>query len=180
VPAQFGARPVFEADLLVRVKDARINQAATPAQVLAAVDQIVPFIELPDLMVQKPGELNGQALAAINVGARLGVMGEAMAVPASAAAQDALLRQLADMRVQLRDQHGKTLAEGKGADVLGHPLAAVTWLAGALKAEGKALQPGQYVSLGSFSPLLPPKAGMEVSVHYQGVPGLGGASVRFD
>ena len=30
VPAQFGARPVFEADLLVRVSSAAINQAKAP------------------------------------------------------------------------------------------------------------------------------------------------------
>ncbi|ARU05379.1 hypothetical protein CCO03_12390 [Comamonas serinivorans] len=179
VPAQFGARPVFEADLLVRVKDARINQASTPEQVLASVDQIVPFIELPDLMVQKPTDLNGNALTAINVGARLGVTGAPLAVPAEPQAQATLVRQLADMRVHLRDQHGKSLAEGKGADVLGNPLQAVVWLAGALKAEGRSLQPGQYVSLGSFSPLLPPKAGLQVNVHYEGVPGLAAAQVSF-
>ena len=179
VPAQFGARPVFEADLLVRVKHANINQATTPEQVLASVDQIVPFIELPDLLVQKPAELNGNALTAINVGARLGVTGQALNVPVDAAAQTELARQLADMRVQLRDASGKAIAEGKGSDVLGNPLNAVVWLAAALKAEGKALKAGQYVSLGSFSPLLPPKAGMHISVHYDGVPGLGGASVVF-
>ena len=186
VPAQFGARPVFEADLLVRVSSAAINQASTPEQVLASVDQIVPFIELPDLLVQKPGELNGNALTAINVGARLGVTGQPLAVPKGAAAQATLARQLADMRVQLREAtgkvtaEGKTIAEGKGSDVLGNPLNAVVWLAGALKAEGRALQVGQYVSLGSFSPLLPPKAGTRISVHYEGVPGLAGASVAFE
>ena len=179
LPAQFGARPVFEADLLVRVKHASINEATTPEQVLANVDQIVPFIELPDLLVQKPAELNGAALSAINVGARLGVTGQALNVPADAAAQAVLAKQLADMRVQLRDASGKAIAEGKGSDVLGNPLNAVVWLAAALKAEGKALKAGQYVSLGSFSPLLPPKAGMHISVHYEGVPGLGGASVVF-
>ena len=179
LPAQFGARPVFEADLLVRVKHASINQATTPEQVLANVDQIVPFIELPDLLVQKPAELNGNALTAINVGARLGVTGQPLNVPADAAAQAVLARQLADMRVQLRDASGKAIAEGKGSDVLGNPLNAVVWLAGALKADGQALKAGQYVSLGSFSPLLPPKAGLQVSVHYDGVPGLGGATVTF-
>ena len=180
VPAQFGARPVFEADLLVRVKDARINQASTPEQVLASVDQIVPFIELPDLMVQKPAELNGNALAAINVGARLGVMGAPIAVPSDAAQQAITSQQLQTMRVVLRDQSGKTLAEGKGSDILGHPLNAVVWLANALKAEGKALQPGQYVSLGSFSPLLPPKAGLGVSLHYEGLSGAQPTQLRFE
>lgn len=52
VDAAFGARPLYEADMLVRVKSAAINHARTPMDVLEAVDQIIPFIELPDLMVQ--------------------------------------------------------------------------------------------------------------------------------
>ena len=63
--------------------------------------------------------------------------------------------------------------------MLGHPLNAVVWLAQALKAQGLALRPGQVVSLGSFSALLPPKAGLKVTVHYDGVPGLQPATVSF-
>ena len=81
VDAAFGARPLYEADMLVRVKSAAINQAKTPMDVLDAVDQIIPFIELPDLMVENPGSLNGAGVAAINVGARLGVMGEPISAP---------------------------------------------------------------------------------------------------
>ena len=57
VPAAFGARPLYEADLLVRVKDAAINHARTPEEVLQHIDQVIPFIELPDLVVQaRPGD----------------------------------------------------------------------------------------------------------------------------
>ena len=48
---------------------------ATPEQVLVAIDQVIPFIELADLMVEAPPKLNGAAVTAINVGARLGVPG---------------------------------------------------------------------------------------------------------
>jgi 2-keto-4-pentenoate hydratase len=81
VDAGFGARPLFEADMLVRVKSASINQAKTPMEVLEAIDQVIPFIELPDLMVQAPPKLNGAGVSAINVGARLGVAGAPLAVP---------------------------------------------------------------------------------------------------
>ena len=59
VEAAFGARPLYEADMLVRVKSAAINQARTPMEVLEAIDQVIPFIELPDLVVQAPPKLNG-------------------------------------------------------------------------------------------------------------------------
>jgi 2-keto-4-pentenoate hydratase len=119
VDAAFGARPLYEADMLVRVKSAAINHARTPMDVLEAVDQIIPFIELPDLMVQAPPKLNGAGVSAINVGARLGVAGSPLAVPAYRAERYALLQALADMSVSLTDGTGARLGGGKGSDILG-------------------------------------------------------------
>ncbi len=79
VPARFGARPVFEADLVVEVKDEGINDARTPAEVLPHLSRILPFIELPDLVLDPKEPLNGPVIAAINVGARLGVLGQGFA-----------------------------------------------------------------------------------------------------
>lgn len=171
VDAAFGARPLYEADLLVRVKSAAINQARTPEQVLDAIDQIIPFVELPDLMVQAPPRLNGAGVAAINVGARLGVAGAPLAVPAYRGERYAMLKALAGMEVVLTDASGARLGSGKGSDILDHPLNAVVWLAGALAQEGLALQPGELISLGSFSALLPPKPGLAVTATYHGLPG---------
>ena len=178
VPVAFGSRPLFEADMLVRVKSAAINQARTPAEVLANVDQVIPFIELPDLMVEAPPKLNGTALSAINVGARLGVVGQPMAVPRDAAARQRLLDGLQGMTVRVSDASG-VLSSGKGSDILGHPLNAVVWLTGALRQQGLQLQPGQVVSLGSFSPLSPPKAGQKVTVQHEGLPGAKPVTVNF-
>lgn len=174
VEAAFGARPLFEADMLVRVKSAAINQARTPMDVLLAIDQIIPFLELPDLVVQAPAQLNGPAVSAINVGARLGVAGAPLAIPASRGERYALLDALQGMTVVLTDGGGAAvveLARGKGGDILEHPLNAVVWLAGALAREGLAMKPGELISLGSFSPLLGPKPGMKVTATYQGLPG---------
>ncbi len=179
VDAAFGARPLYEADLLVRVKSEAINNAKTPAEVLASADQIIPFIELPDLTVETPAKINGAVLSALNVGARLGVRGTPLPVPADAAGQARLLEQLRDMNVRLVDAQGAPLGGGKGSDVLGHPLNAVVWLTQALKAQGLSLRPGQVVSLGSFSALLPPKAGLKVTAQYDGVTGLQPVTVSF-
>src|SRR3989344_1815 len=131
VDAAFGARPLYEADMLVRVKSAAINQAKTPMDVLDAVDQIIPFMELPD------------------------------------------------MNVSLTDGAGARLGGGKGSDILEHPLNAVVWLAGALAQEGLAMQPGDLISLGSLSPLLPPKARLSVTATYDGLPGAAPVRVTF-
>ena len=179
VEAGFGARPLFEADMLVRVKSAQINQAKTPMQVLEAIDQVIPFIELPDLLVQAPPKLNGAGVSAINVGARLGVAGAPLAVPAYRAERYAFLQALADMQVSLTDGAGTRLGGGKGSDILEHPLNAVVWLAQALAQEGVAMQPGDLISLGSFSPLLPPKAGLSVTATFEGLPGAEPVRVSF-
>ena len=166
VDASFGARPMFEADLLVRVSSAAVNQADNPLEVLAAIDQLIPFIELPDLLVADPSTLDGVAITAINVGARLGVAGTPLPVQTSAA----FAQQLRDMQVVLRGD-GVELDRGQGSDILGHPLNAVIWLARDLARQGKALQPGDLVSLGSFSSLRPPRPGLAVEVEYLGLPG---------
>jgi 2-keto-4-pentenoate hydratase len=166
VEAAFGARPVFEADLLVRVADARINQAKTPEQVLQYIDQVIPAIELPDLVVEAPPKLNGQAIAAINVGARYFVAGAPIAVQRTPEFANAL----ASMKIVVMG-NGDDLDKGFGSDVLGHPLNAVVWLAQDLARNGMALQRGGLVSVGSFSKLMPPKPGLKVEVQYQGLPG---------
>lgn len=176
----FGARPLFEADLLVRVSSAAINEARTPADVIASIDQVIPFIELPDLVVQVPAppQINGAVITAINVGARLGVKGAPIPVPATRGERYQLLDSLRDMVVVLRGD-GVELDRGKGSDVLEHPLNAVVWLAKDLARAGKALKPGDLVSLGSFSRLMPPKAGLKVEVEYLGLPGAPKVAMGF-
>jgi len=178
VEAAFGARPLFEADLLVRVRDASINQARSVEDVVGAIDQVLPFIELPDLVVQAPPQLNGAAIAAINVGARLGVVGAPIAVPATRAERFKLMDGLRDMVVIVKGD-GAELDRGKGSDVLGHPLEAVVWLVRDLARSGGALKKGDLVSLGSFSRLLPPKPGLRVQVVYEGLPGNPDVGVIF-
>jgi 2-keto-4-pentenoate hydratase len=176
VEAAFGARPLFEADLLVRVADEAINRATTPEDVLRAIDQVIPFIELPDLVVQTPAppKLNGAGITAINVGARLGVLGTPIAV----AANPAMLEALRDF-VAIVKGDGAEIDRGKGSDVLGQPLNAVVWLVKDMARSGAALKKGDLVSLGSFSRLLPPKAGLAVEVVYQGLPGNPAVTVSF-
>ena len=175
VPAKFGARPLFEADLVVEVASSAIHEATTPAQVLASLRSIRPFIELPDLIVQDPTKLGGAGIAAINVGARLGVLGGPIAATADPKLGDALR----DMTVRLVDGSGKELDSGKGSAILEHPLNAVIWLAADLKQAGITLKPGDLLSLGSFSRLLPPQPGTTVRAVYEGLPGTPSVSVRF-
>ncbi len=173
VPAKFGVIPIFEADLVVVVKDEGINRAKTPADVLKHLASIRPFIELPDMVTAKEQPLTGAVITSFNVGARLGVLGKPIAPDAAMA--DAL----AKMTVVLRDQDGKELGKAPGAAILGHPLNAVVWLAQDLAQSGGKLRAGDILSLGSFTAPMPPKAGTKITVTYEGLPGNPTVSVRF-
>ncbi len=174
VEAKFGARPLYEADLLVRVRDALVNKAKTPEEVVRHIDQVIPAIELPDLVVAAPSKLDGAAIAAINVGARFFVMGTPIPVVPTTPVGEALRTMVVIVSGPAGEQD-----RGKGSDVLEHPLNAVIWLAQELNRQGMALKKGDLVSVGSFSKLLPPQAGQKVTVQYQGLPGNPVVSVNF-
>jgi len=176
IPADWGALPRFEADLVVEVADSAINDAKTEAEVLAQLSAIYPFIELPDLVVADPKTLTGPAITAINVGARYGVLGEPIPITDQAQARQQLLDALASMQVVARDQNGAELLTAPGTAILGHPLRSVLWLLG----QGIQFAPGDLISLGSLGPLLAPEPGLTLLVTYQGLPGDPSVSVRFD
>ena len=165
VPADFGARPLFEADLIVRVSDAAINQATTPEAALAALDAVIPFIELPDLMYAPGANLDAARLTAVNVGARLGVMGEPILMDA---AED-WMTVLGEIEVEILDESGAAIAAGDSQALLGHPLAVVLWLRDDLKQAGQCLRPGDLLSLGSITAPTPVQAGQTLRVRYWGL-----------
>lgn len=175
VPARFGAVPIAEADLMVRVKDAGVNQAKTPEEVLAHLDAVIPFIELPDLMLKKGEPLNGATITAINVGARLGVLGRPIPVEAT----PEFARALAEMQVFV-SVDDKLVMKVPGKAILGHPLNAVIWLAEDLARRGQALKAGDLVSLGSLGKPLRPQAGQTLWVGYSFGRWGGEVKVRFE
>jgi 2-keto-4-pentenoate hydratase len=165
VPAAYGARPVWEADMLLVVKDEGLGSAKTPEQALQHIRGWRPFIELPDLVLAQGEKLDGQQLVAINVGARLGVAGAERPL----AATPDTVKALADVKITVTDGSGAKLAENTGAATLGNPLNAVVWLAEELGKSGIKFKAGDLISVGSFSPLSPPKPGQAVAVQYEGL-----------
>ena len=174
VAARFGVRPVVEPDLMVEVGSSAIHDARTPQEVLATLRAVIPFIELGDLLVADLAKVNGPAIAANNVGARLGVLGTPIPVRTDAAFAQALQ----SMTVRTTDADGTSLASAPGAAILGHPLDAVIWLAADLKRDGITLKPGDLLSLGAFGNLQP-QPGQTLRVTYEGLPGNPSVQVRF-
>ena len=162
VPANFGAVPTVEADLLVRVSSEAINDARDHMAVLRSIDQIIPFIEMPDLALS--GGFDGPNLLAINVGARMGVVGTPIPVVVS----EAFAARLGTMSVTLGSDL-REISRAPGTALLGHPLNVLPWLAQDLVSRGTRLRVGDIVSLGGFSPAAPVEAGRTYTVRYEGL-----------
>jgi 2-keto-4-pentenoate hydratase len=163
----FAARPMMEGDLLVRVGSVAINDATTPSEALAALDQVIPFIELPDLVYATNVAVNAAMLVAANCGARYGVLGPRIPLSPS----DAWTTRLGSITVAMEDENGVTLATGSSDAILGHPLHAVLWIKDALKAQGMALAEGDLLSLGTLTPMLEAPDAGTVTARYSGLPG---------
>jgi len=174
VPAAFGALPRYEADFIVVVKDAGLADAANRAEALAHIEALVPFIELPDLMIA--GTPTGAELVATNAAFRGGVLG----TPIPVREAQSLARALADMDVVITENaSGQELGREKGRVLMGHPLNAAIWLARALQRSGIELKPGDLLSLGGFEGSAPARSGTSISVRYLGLPGDPAVTVHF-
>jgi 2-keto-4-pentenoate hydratase len=162
IEANFGILSLYEGDFILRVGSGEINKAKTEKEILKYIDAAIPFIELPDLTYAKDVKLNGPALAAVNVGARYGVVGSPIPVKASKEWMD----RLKNFKLQILDDKGSVLAEGLGTSLLGDPLKVVIWIRDSLKAEGKKLKKGDLLSLGSVTKLTPPTPNTTVRARY--------------
>jgi len=116
-------------------------------EVLAAVDTLHPAIELPDSRFHDFSKVGAAQLIADNACAHYFVLGPA-------APEGWRFEDLAEHSVT-GSVAGKLRREGKGANVLGDPRAALTWLANELSRLGIALAAGQVVTTGTCLAPLP-------------------------
>ena len=149
--------PFAEADLLVRVKDASINEAKTDRELLAAIDAVIPFIEIPDRLYSTDKPLTADMLTAINTGARYGVMGEAIAI------ED--IRDLSRCEVGIVYDDRSHLTTGRCSDLMGSPVNVIRWLRDKLLLMGYPLKQGSLLSLGSLTTPIPIKKGRLTAVY---------------
>lgn len=172
VPEKFGARPVFEADLVLVVGSDAINSATTMEDAIAHISAIRPFIELPDISYAQGEPITDVTLTANGVAAKMGVLGEAIPVEDATA----MLSALSSMMVTVKASDGEVLAEAPGSAVLGNPVNAALWL----MSKGIEFKEGDLISVGSIGPLIPPaKAKGMATVSYVGLPGDPSVSVTF-
>src|SRR3712207_1660783 len=137
-------------------------------EVLDAVAALHPAIEVPDSRYDDFASVGAPQLIADNACARLFVLG-----PATRA-------DWRDMDLARHEVVGSVAGgierEGRGANVLGDPRVALTWLANELSRLGVPLRAGQVVTTGTCMAPLPVAEGDEVSADFGA---LGRASLRF-
>ena len=165
ISSNFGARSMLEGDLIVRVKSEDINKVKRPEETLKYLDAVIPFLELPDLVYAENIKPTAAQLLAINVGARLGIIGEPILINNSQEWFD----KLSKIQVIIRAQDEQELAKGESSNLLGHPLNVVLWLKDDLNKQGIFLQEGDLLSLGSLTPLIPVKKDTTVKIEYLGL-----------
>ena len=136
----------------------RIEPSTPPAAVMAAIDAVIPAIEVMDSRYNQSFRLPDSI--ADNAGAARVVLG----------AQGRRPDELPDLHVLgclFKYRGGFETAAG-GA-VMGHPVAAVAWLANALAAHGQRLEAGSIVLSGGLTASTQLRAGAVVSAEFDGL-----------
>lgn len=161
--------PALECEVAYRMgRD--LDPAAAPfdeATVLAAVDAVMPAIEVIDFRVQKAPAKGGMVVIADAGGAGFWVRGAALT--------DWSGLDFTSIAVELK-VNGETAQTGSSAAVLGNPLKSLTWLANDLAKNGIGLRAGEVVTTGTCTPVQPVKQGDEVAASFAG---LGEVTIRF-
>ena len=174
---RLGTRPMLEADIIVIIESTEINKAKTPAEMLPHIGAIVPFVEIPDLVFAKDVTLSAPLIASINAGARGGVLGNGILLTDYPEIDWG--SRLNNFTVEVFDEEGKSLAKGRGRDLMGGPLNALMWLRDSLKKDRKKLKRGDIVSLGSLTEMLPVVvAGKTIRTVYTGLHPKGPVEIR--
>ncbi|MDE2452695.1 MAG: hydratase [Burkholderiales bacterium] len=116
-------------------------QPYSRSEVLAAVQWLHPGIKVPDSRFREFERAGEAQLAADCACCNDMVLGAAVA-------PDERIQALPALVVQARVSDGRT-PQGAGRNVLGDPVAALCWLANELRASGRALEAGQFVTTGA-------------------------------
>lgn len=137
-------RGFLEADFALRVGDRSINQAQTDLEILAGLDAVIPFAEIPDPYYEEgTRSINGTIVA--NMGTRMSFTGE----PVKLEATREWLDKLNNMTFAVYDENDVEIQAGQMQGWY-EPITVVRWIRDQIAESGKELQPGQLLSLGNI------------------------------
>lgn len=139
-------QPRIEAELAFVIKSPLRGAEVTPAQVLAATDQIIPALEILDTRILRKDPATGKARTIVDTiadnAANAGIV-----TGGRAFAPGEVDPRWAGAIVM---RNGEVEETGLGAGVLNDPALSVAWLVRRLAAYGQGVDAGQVVLSGSF------------------------------
>ncbi|MDI9499128.1 MAG: fumarylacetoacetate hydrolase family protein [Bacillota bacterium] len=155
-------QPRVEGELaFVLKRDLRVAEGETPtiAEVMAATDYIVPTIEVVGSRI-RDWKLTIADTVADNASCGMYLTSERRLAPDEF--------DLTQIRLSLW-RNGNEINSGVGADVMGHPAAAVAWLATCLARYAIPLVAGDIILSGALSAAVPAVAGDSFVCRYEGI-----------
>ncbi|MFI0816149.1 2-keto-4-pentenoate hydratase [Streptomyces sp. NPDC021098] len=166
VPAARYCAPRIEPEICFRLARPLRGPGVTVDDVLAATEAVAPALEIVDSRIRDWKITLADTVAdnASSAGLVHGAWTPLAEAPDLAAV-------LVDLVVD-----GERVASGSGSEVLGHPAAAVAWLANTLADFGTALEPGHLVLPGTMTGAPFVSAGQRIEARFSG---LGPVSVTF-
>jgi 2-keto-4-pentenoate hydratase len=149
--------PGFENELCL-VLDRDLPEHPTSAEIAGAVGRVHPAFEITETR----GDLTAQLALALadNAQQKAFVLGPPVRREA--------LPELSAVRVRVRI-NGAEVATATGEAVLGHPHAALAWLAGKLAQFGERVRAGDYIMSGSFTRQFPLSPGDRIEAEFDGI-----------
>lgn len=159
-------QPKAEGEIAFLLGKDLVGPGVTVAAVLAATEAVMPAIEIVDSRV-KDWKIKIQDTIADNASSAFVALG-----PQMTSVKDLDLRMLG----MVLYKNGELLSTGAGAAVLGHPAAAVAWLANKLSELGTPLRAGEIILSGAVTAAPPAVSGDRFEVTFER---LGSVSVLF-
>ena len=133
----------LEADFAFRVGNSSINHAQTDLEILAGLDAIIPFAEIPDPYYDPDTRtINGTIVA--DMGTRVSFTGE----PVLLEPTEEWIERINNFTFAVYDENDVEIQSGQMAGWY-EPLEVVRWIRDQIGESGKELQPGQLLSLGN-------------------------------
>jgi 2-keto-4-pentenoate hydratase len=136
-------RGFLEADFAFRVGSRTINDAETDMEILAGLDAIIPFAEIPDPYYEPDTRsINGTIVA--NMGTRMSFTGEPVLLEPTQEWMD----KINNFTFAVYDENDVEIQAGQ-MNGWYEPITVVRWIRDQIAESGKELQPGQILSLGN-------------------------------
>ncbi|MEX2488922.1 MAG: 2-keto-4-pentenoate hydratase [Pseudomonadales bacterium] len=166
VPFDTLLQPKVEAEIALVLNRALESEQNTIADVISAVDYVLPAIEIVDSRIAD-WDITIVDTIADNASSGLFVLG------GSPRKLDEVDLRLCGM---VMERFGEQVSVGAGMACLGNPLNATVWLANVMAAAGRALQPGDIVLSGALGPMVSVSPG---DIFETSISGVGTVRTRF-